>query len=49
MKEKQSNASGAGGEAEIPKYTPMVPERWKERLITFSHLHVVKHDVIRII
>lgn len=31
-----------GDKEEIPKYSPLVPEMWKERMLEFSNLHVVK-------
>ena len=29
-------------ENEIPPYTPLVPEFWKNKMIEFSQLHVIK-------
>lgn len=38
---KESIGDKSRGE-EIPKYSPLVPEMWKERMLEFSNLHVVK-------
>lgn len=42
---KESIGDKSRGE-EIPKYSPLVPEMWKERMLEFSNLHVVKFQRI---
>ena len=39
---KNSIGGKSGDEPEVPKYSPLVPEMWKERMLEFSNLHVVK-------